>query len=57
MNRAILAAALAFIALLAGLTISVLVREGPDVLTLASLLVLAMFGFGIVGALRNPPGE
>ena len=35
---------------------AVVVREGPDVLTLGSLLVLALFGFGIVGALRHPPG-
>ena len=56
-DRAILAAALAFIALLAGLTIAVTVEHGPDVLTVASLLVLGMFAFGIVGALRNPPGK
>ena len=53
----ILVAVLAFIAVLGGLTLAVLVREGPDVLTLGSLLVLALFGFGIVGALRHPPGE
>ena len=53
-QRPILAAALAFIALLAGLTILVAIREGPDVLTVASLIILAMFGFGILGALRNP---
>jgi hypothetical protein len=57
MDRAILAAALAFILLLAGLTVTVTIQEGPDVLTVGSLLVLAMFGFGIVGALRNPPRE
>ncbi|HEX8123407.1 MAG TPA: hypothetical protein VF549_19295 [Solirubrobacteraceae bacterium] len=57
MDRAILAAALAFILLLAGLTVAVTVQEGPDVLTVGSLLVLAMFAFGIVGALRNPPRE
>ena len=56
-NRAILAAALAFIALLGGLTIAVAVEHGPDILTVASLLVLAMFAFGIVGALRHPPDE
>lgn len=56
-DRWILAAALAFIALLGLLTIVVLVRTGPDILTVASLLVLGMFGFGIVGALRNPPDE
>ncbi|HEV2062186.1 MAG TPA: hypothetical protein VGR12_04970 [Solirubrobacteraceae bacterium] len=55
--RTILAAALAFIALLGGLTIAVAVEHGPDVLTVGSLLVLAMFAFGIVGALRHPPDE
>lgn len=49
----ILAIVLAFIALLGGLTLNVLLREGPDVLTVISLLVLAMFAFGIVGALRD----
>ena len=57
MARAILAAALAFIALLGGLTIAVAVEHGPDILTVASLLVLGMFTFGIVGALRHPPDE
>ncbi len=56
-RQAILLAALAMIALLAFLTFDVAVREGVDVLTVMSVLVLAMFGFGIVGALRNPPGE
>ena len=55
MDRAILAAALAFIVLLGALTLSVAIEHGPDVLTVGSLLVLAMFAFGIVGALRNPP--
>lgn len=52
--RPILVAALAFIVLLAGLTIAVAIRTGPDVLTAVSVLILAMFGFGIVGALRHP---
>jgi hypothetical protein len=51
----ILVAVLAMIVLLGGLTIAVLVRNGPDPLTLLSLLVLALFGFGILGALREPP--
>ena len=53
----ILGAALAFIGILTALTIVVAVRNGPDVLTVGSLLVLAMFLFGIVGALRHPPHE
>jgi hypothetical protein len=56
-RSAVFASVLAFIALLAGLTISVAVEHGPDVLTVGSLLVLAMFGFGIVGALRHPGDE
>lgn len=56
-RKVILGAALAFIGLLTFLTLSVVVREGVDVLTFISLLVLAMFAFGIVGALREPPPE
>ena len=57
MRTAVFASVLAFIALLAGLTISVAIETGPDVLTVGSLLVLAMFAFGIVGALRHPDDE
>jgi hypothetical protein len=53
-DRWILAAALVFIGLLGGLTVAVTIEHGPDILTVASLLVLAMFFFGILGALRNP---
>ena len=57
MREALLAIVLVFIALLAALTIHALVEGGPDILTVLSLLVLAMFGFGVVGALRHPPDE
>jgi hypothetical protein len=50
-----LGAALAFVALLAGLTLSVVVDSGIDILSAISLLVLALVASGIVGALRNPP--
>ena len=53
----ILGAALLFIALLAGLTVYVAVTSGLSVLTPVALLVLGMFGSGIVGALRHPPPE
>jgi hypothetical protein len=56
-HRPILAAALAFTLLLAGLTLTVLIRSGPDILTVISLLVLGLFGFGIIGALREPPQD
>jgi VIT1/CCC1 family predicted Fe2+/Mn2+ transporter len=57
MRQPILAIVLVFIALLAALTIHALIESGPDILTVLSLLVLAMFGFGVVGALRHPPDE
>ena len=55
MRNAILVAALLFLLLLGGLTIAVAVREGPDILTVGSLLVLAMIASGVFGALRHPP--
>ena len=54
-RRPILAAVLAFIVILGALTVTVIVKTGPDILSAFSLLVLAMFAFGIVGALREPP--
>jgi hypothetical protein len=48
---------LAMIGLLTFLTLSVLVREGIDILVLTSLLILALLGFGVLGALTKPPGE
>ena len=53
----ILGAALALIAFGCGATIQDLIRNGPTLLSLASLLVLAMFAFGIVGALRHPEDQ
>ena len=51
----VLAIVLVFVAALAAMTLDVMFREGPDVLTVLSLLVIALFGFGIVGALRERP--
>jgi hypothetical protein len=51
----ILIGALTFILLLGGLTIVTAVRHGVDILVVASTIVLALFGIGIVGALLNPP--
>ncbi len=57
MRTTILAAAFAFLLVLGGLTVAVAVEEGPDILTVASLLVLAMIASGVLGALRNPPRD
>jgi hypothetical protein len=55
MRMAILALALAFVGALLALTIHAAVEGGVDILTVLSALVLALLGFGIVGALRHPP--
>ena len=56
-RNAALAAALALIGLLAYLTVSVAVEHGVDVLVVLSLIVLALLGFGVLGALTTPPDE
>ncbi len=56
-RQILLIVVLVFIVAFAGLTIGAIVAGGPDVLTVFSLLVLALFGFGMVGALREPPDE
>ena len=52
-RNAALAAALALIAFLAFLTVSVAVEHGVDVLVVVSLIVLALLGFGVLGALTS----
>ena len=56
-RNAALVAALALIGMLAYLTLSVAVEHGVDVLVVLSLIVLAMLGFGVLGALTTPPDE
>jgi hypothetical protein len=52
-----LVGSLAFICLLAALTISVAVDEGVDILVIVSLIVIALLGFGVLGALSSPPPD
>ena len=54
-SRVIAGLAFGLVVVLAVLTLSAAVILGPDILTLVSLLVLAILGFGIFGALREPP--
>ena len=56
-RNAALLAALLMIGLLAFLTISVAVEHGVDALVVLSLIVLALLGFGVLGALTTPPDE
>jgi hypothetical protein len=53
----VLAASLAIICLLAFLTISVAVRDGIDVLVVVSVIILALLGVGVLGALTSPPSD
>jgi hypothetical protein len=53
----VLVASLAIICLLTFLTIAVAVRDGVDVLVVLSVIVLALLGFGVLGALTTPPTE
>jgi hypothetical protein len=52
-----LVGSLAIICLLAFLTISVAVEDGIDILVVVSVIILALLGFGIVGALTSQPPD
>ena len=53
-----LGGSLVIICLLGFLTVAVLVEQGIDILVVVSLLVLALLGFGVLGALTSrPPDE
>jgi hypothetical protein len=54
---AALASALLFIAILATLTVAAAISGGVNVLTLVTVLVLALLGAGLLGALRGPPPD
>jgi hypothetical protein len=56
-RTAALAGTLTLVALLGYLTVNVMLRDGFTILVAVSLLILAMFGFGVVGALLNSPDE
>jgi hypothetical protein len=53
----VLLGSLAIISLLAFLTITVAIEEGVDILVVVSFIVLALLGFGVLGALTTPPSD
>jgi hypothetical protein len=57
MRGALLVVALLSVGGLLGLTVHAAIQGGVDVLTVLSGLVLALFAFGIVGALLHPPDQ
>jgi len=56
-TQAVLVLALALILFLAYLTVKVMLDDGFDVLVLISLIVLAILGFGVLGALGSSADE
>ncbi|MEA2382749.1 MAG: hypothetical protein QOH72_2720 [Solirubrobacteraceae bacterium] len=57
MRAAVLGVALAFVVALLALTVHAASSGGIDILTGLSVLVLALIGVGIVGALVHPPAR
>ena len=57
MRSAVTIVALVFVCGFGFLTIYVMLRSGPDLLTGVSLIVLALMVFGILGALTEPPDK
>ena len=56
-RTAALLASLAFLGLLAYLTVSVAVSDGVTPLVVVSAAILGLCGIGVVGALTSPPDE
>ena len=56
-RRMALGAALTLIGVLSFLTVVLMVQDGVNARTVVSLLILALIGFGVVGALTQPPDE
>jgi hypothetical protein len=57
LRTALLAAGLIFCVGFGLMTVSVIARQGLDILSLTSFLVIAMIGAGLIGAIRNPPRD
>ena len=53
----VLTVALMFIAGFAFLTVAAVIEQGLTLASLLSAFILLLLGVGIVGALRNPPGQ
>ena len=56
-RTAALVGSMALMSLLALLTITVAVKEGIDILVIVSVIVLALLGFGVLGALTSAPPD
>jgi hypothetical protein len=57
MRSTITVVALIFVCAFGFMTVYVMLRSGPDLLTGLSLIVVALMAFGILGALTEPPDK
>ena len=57
LRNVVLLLSLALIGLLLFLTLSVMFRDGVTFLVVVSLGLLAVLGFGVIGALASPPPD
>lgn len=57
MQNTIFAAVVAFVVFFAAMTIVVVAQSGFDVLTVAALVILALIGIGVIGALLSQPPD
>ena len=57
MRSTITIVALVFVCGFGFMTVYVMLRSGPDLLTGLSLIVVALMAFGILGALTEPPDK
>jgi hypothetical protein len=55
LRLALLAIAALFCLAFGAMTLAVIADSGLDILTVISLLIVAMVLFGLYGAIRNPP--
>jgi hypothetical protein len=55
LRLALLAVAVLFCLAFGAMTLAVIADSGLDILTVISLLIVAMVLFGLYGAFRNPP--
>ena len=53
----VLAGSVLLICMLGYLTISVAVKDGVTIVVVLSLLILALLGFGVIGALTEPSSK
>ncbi len=55
LRTALLVGGLLFVVLFAAMTLSVMIDDGIDILTLVAAAIIGMLVLGLIGAIRNPP--